>query len=267
LSAHPTRRAPFAQHGFIIANEVLDCLAHHKIVATPTGPGVVFVTPPLTTDARTHGKTSARTYVEHVLPLSAVAELRPFLELHCAEVLVRRTFPPYFACPAIATLMINTARLYARCEAFWIDYGEERRFHLRTPAQKRIFAGPPKSGASVYDHPGHDDITFMVDFTVARSAARAAGQRVVSYGHQGDLARYAGVRFDGAAADLIARSRAVTWLLAVNGVGPERDWRQTGLTWTRSAARGGSVASGIHRSIDEFLGRRRSPFKLLVLRN
>jgi SAM-dependent MidA family methyltransferase len=277
LSVRPARGTPFARYGFIIANEVLDCLAHEKIVVTADGPGVVTV------EARAHGRTLSRDtlagamtgpererveFLECSLPLQAVAGLPAFIRRHCPELLNRRASArAYFACPAIAALIANSTRLYESCEAFWIDYGEERPFHLRTPDRRRIFAGPPRSRRSVYDRPGRDDITFMVDFTVAQNAARDAGVRVVSYGPQSDLVRYARVRLNARSADLIARARAVGWMLALSGKGPEHAWHRSGLTWKRSAARGGSVKAGVQRSIDELLGLRPSPFKLLVLRS
>lgn len=273
LSARAARGTPFAAHGFIIANEVLDCLSHHKIVSTDAGVRVAFV------HARARGRVLSRdqladamaeratvTFREVLLPLTAVSGLAAFVARHCPEIEARRRRAAYFACPAIDTLIASSARLYERCEAFWIDYGDERPFHLRSPDHRRVFAGPPKSRHSVYDAPGRDDITFMVDFTVAQTAARAAGLRVASYGPQSDLARYARVELRESAATVIAQARAVTWLLALSRINPESDWRQTGLTWKRSAARGGSVASAVQRSIDEFLGRRPSPFKLLVLK-
>jgi SAM-dependent MidA family methyltransferase len=273
LSIRPVRATPFAPNGFIIANEVFDCLAHHKIVGTKDGPAVTTVHARqeervLSRDALAAAMTATAplTFAERTVPLAAVPELDTFVRHYCPELLTRRSKSAYFACPSIATLVANTARLYPRSEACWIDYGEDRAFHLRTPEHRRVFAGPPKSKHSVYDDPGRDDITFMVDFSVAQRAALEAGLRVVSYGPQSDLAGYAGVHLDDVAEDLIARARAVNWMLALSGVGPEQSWRRSGLTWKRTAARGGSVASGVRRSIEEFLGHRPSPFKLLVLR-
>jgi hypothetical protein len=55
-------------------------------------------------------------------------------------------------------------------------------------------------------------------------------------------------------------------MLAVAGVGPERGWRQAALTWNRRAGRGGRVRDEVRRAIDEFTGKRRSKFKLMILR-
>jgi SAM-dependent MidA family methyltransferase len=214
--------------------------------------------------AMAHG--AAVRFAERVRPLTAVPGLTAFVQRHCPELLTRRAASAYFACPAIATLIGNSARLYRASEAYWIDYGDERPFHLRTPDRRRVFAGPPRSRRTVYDAPGRDDITFMVDFSVAQGAARDAGFQIASYGPQADLARNARIRLDQSAEDIITQARAVTWLLALSNVGPESDWRQTGLTWKRSAARGESIAANVRRSIDELRGQRPSPFKLLILR-
>ena len=55
-------------------------------------------------------------------------------------------------------------------------------------------------------------------------------------------------------------------MLAVFGVGPERSWRQTGLTWNQRAAKGGRVRTDVRRAVEEFLGQRHSYFKLMLLR-
>ena len=147
----------------------------------------------------------------------------------------------------------------------WIDYGDQRGFHLGTPASQRVFAGPPRSRASVYRDPGRDDITFFVDFSVVEAAARAARLRVKRYGGQGELARRSGVRLDRNAADEIARWHALTWLLALSGVGPERAWQHTGLTWA-STRRRRRLQVDARRAVDEFFGRRPTTFKLMILR-
>src|SRR5262249_58494200 len=47
LSRRAPRDAPWRPHGLVVANEVLDCLAHHKIVRAGDGsPRVVFVDVP-----------------------------------------------------------------------------------------------------------------------------------------------------------------------------------------------------------------------------
>ena len=297
LSRRAVPGIPFAACGFIVANEVLDCLAHHKVVPTDAGtPGVVFVVPVLETGLADRSlarllvqgldgmpqalsrsalpalfaaaeKPRGVTLREVALPLRAVPGLDSFLRQYCPELFARGRFPPYFACPTIPPLMRNTGRLYRHFEAVWMDYGETRPFHLRTPEGRRVFAGPPRSGATVYDNPGRNDITFMVDFTVVADAARREGFNVTLYAPQSSLASLARMEVGAHARNLITRARALTWLLAVSGAGPERDWRRTGLTWNRSAARGGRLSDSVQRSIDEFFGRRRSPFKLLVVRS
>jgi len=294
LSQRPARGAPFAEHGLVFANEVLDCLSHHKIVRARGGiPGVVFVVPVLDAAARIRRGTLrllpglqphqravprralARVFQnerlrhhlrfdEVVLPLQAVPGLHEFVWRQCPELFEHRArFKPYFACPAIEPLIRHTARLYRRSEMLWIDYGASRKFHLTSGEAQRIFAGPPRSGASVYRAPGLDDITFLVDFSVVATAAWDAGLQVVFYGPQGELARRTRTVFDRAARDLILRCRLVSWLLAVAGVGPERAWRHTGLTW--SAGEGGRVRDDVKRAVDEFAGKRSSNFKLMIL--
>ncbi|MGH7894485.1 MAG: SAM-dependent methyltransferase [Candidatus Binatia bacterium] len=277
LSRRMAAGAPFGEAGFVVANEVLDCLAHHKIVPGPAGETrVVFVVParrdgrPVTRRglARSLGATrpARLRYREVALPLDAVSGLRAFLARYCPERLVaRRPFPPYFACPEMPTLVRNVARLYDTAEMLWIDYGDIRPFHRRAPERHRVFAGPPRSARSVYDAPGRDDITFMVDFSVVAEAARDAGLAVTFYGDQGVLARVAGVHLGAREVDLIARARAASWMLDVVGIGPEHEWRRGGITWTRDGARGGTLEAGIARDVLEFLGRRPSRFRMIAL--
>ncbi len=269
------RRLRLGRHGFVVANEVLDCLAHHKIVAGPDGEArVVFVV--ATRRGRTLGRRALGRvlaaggdgvrYREVALPLDRVPGLRAFLAHHCPERLAARgAFPPYFACPAMPTLVRATARLYDVAEVLWIDYGAHRPFHLRAPEHRRVFAGPPRSKRTVYDAPGRDDVTFMVDFTVVERAARDAGLTVSHDGGQGALARAGGVRIGAREIDLVARTRAVGWMLDVMGLGPERAWRQGGLTWSSETARGGALRAGIVRDVEEFLGRRPSRFRMMAL--
>jgi hypothetical protein len=207
----------------------------------------------------------AVTFREVVLPLRVLPELNAFVQRHYPEFFIAgKRLRPYFACPAIERLIYNAGCLYRRSEMLWIDYGETGEVHLTTPERRRVFAGPPRSGATVYRAPGLDDITFLVDFSVVAAAAAQAGLRVKFYGGQGELARRSGVRLDRKDRDLILRYRTVTWMLALVGVGPERAWRHTGLTWDR-AARGGSLRADISRAATEFLGQRKSNFKLMIL--
>lgn len=293
LTERAARGAPFASAGVVFANEVLDCLSHHKIVRRRDGtPGVVFVVPVL--NARTRltrqvrlvadadgteraiprrelvrvlGDEHVREHVrfrEVVLPVTVVPELHDFLKRHYPEFFrPQRRSKPYFACPAIESLIRNTARLYGRTESLWIDYGDTREFHLRTAETQRIFAGPPRSGASVYRAPGQDDITFLVDFSVLREAAKQAGLHVHFFGGQGELARRSGVKLDRRARDLILRYRTLGWMLAVVGVGPEREWRHAGLTWSKG--KGGRMRDDINKAVAEFVGKRSSNFKLMIL--
>jgi hypothetical protein len=201
---------------------------------------------------------------EVVLPVTVIPPLRQFLERYYPEFFrPERQYKPYFACPAIEVLVQNAARLYGRSESLWIDYGETRQFHLRAAETRRVFAGPPRSGASVYRAPGMDDITFLVDFSVVSKAAQRAGLHVHYYGGQGELARRSGVALDRRARDLILRYRTLGWMLAVVGVGPEREWRHTSLTWGKG--KGGRMRDDVNKAVAEFLGKRSSNFKLMIL--
>jgi SAM-dependent MidA family methyltransferase len=294
LARRAARGTPFANHGLVFANEVLDCLAHHKIVPLDDGrPGVVFVMPllhrhsppgrslrlvaglrrsqwavPRRRLAKVLSNARLRpliTFREMVLPVEVVPGLSRFLRRHCPEFFHVRTFQPYFACPDIEPLLRHTARLYRSAEQLWIDYGHTRAFHLKTPTEHRVFAGPPRSDASVYRDPGGDDITFMVDFSVVGKAAERTGMVVGFYGEQGELARRSRVKLDRRTCELILRHRALDWMLALVGIGPERTWRRTALTWDRRAGRGGSMRHDVRRGIDEFVGKRTTSFKLMIL--
>ncbi len=291
LAQGPPRRLPLGEYGVVFANEVLDCLSHHKIVSRhDRTPGVVFVVPTL----RGAGPDLTRVpglragdwgvprqewpallanaarrrqvrFREVVLPLAAVPGVEPFLRRHYPEFFNGRRFRPYFACPDMETMVASVAQLYHRCDALWIDYGALRDFHLRTAPRQRVFAGPPRSGADAYAAPGLDDITFLVDFSVLAEAAAQAGMRVRFYGPQRELARRSGVALDAAAVDAIVRQRALGWLLALVGVDPERDWRHTGLTWNKGGRGRARLRDDAKRAVDEFLGRRRSNFRLMIM--
>lgn len=325
LAQRAARGTPFAPWGLLVANEVLDCLAHHKIVQRDDDePGVVFVVPVLQQQAPTHSgrrpllpdlqptdRAVPRaelgrilrddrlrrhlTFREVTLPLRTVPGLRPFLRRHYPEFFSTRAAGAgrsaasphpraadmrdakgrnllgrsgvYFVCPAIETLIRNSTRLYRCSEALWIDYGDTRAFHLEAPEHRRVFAGPPRSKATVFRNPGRDDITFMVDFSVVATAAERSGCQVAFYGAQGELARRSGVRFARQARDLILRYRTLAWMLALVGVGAEREWQRAGLTWGQRAAKGGRLRGYVKRSVDEFLGKRPTPFKLMILKS
>ncbi len=269
--------APFGACGIIVANEVLDCLSHHKVVQRVDGTlGVVFVVPKAKGRTVPRRKLAAAMLDDHayqdirfeevVLPLEVIPGLRPFLRRNYPEFFdIRRGFPPYFACPQVGTLVRRVAALYRRSETLWIDYGELREHHMHSPEKCRVFAGSPRSGASVYDNPGADDITFLVDFSVVEAEAVRAGLRVLSYGKQRDLARGTGVVFDRAARKEILQHRLLGWLLSINGVGSEADWRRGSLTWSAANGKGGSLRSDVRRAIDEFTGKVGGDFKLMII--
>ena len=274
-------RTPLGPCGVVIANEVLDCLAHHKIIPEKDGrPSVAFVIPRFGGRAvprealgnllGAYRRTPTLTFQEVSLPLQRTRKLQLFLNRYYPEFFVPgNSLPPYYACPQIEPLVRNVARLYRTTETLWIDYGETRRFHLTASEDRRVFAGPPRSGATIYEAPGHHDITFMVDFSVVTGAAEQVGLAVLFYGPQAELTRRSGVRLDRQAVDLIVRHRALGWLLAMTGVGPERAWRQGGFTWSTDTDAHDHVPlrQYVKQSIAEFLARRRSPFKLLITRS
>jgi SAM-dependent MidA family methyltransferase len=294
LAEKAPRPLPLGSCGIVFANEVLDCLSHHKIVSRhDRSPGVVFVVPvvrsaasrdglPVVAGVRPEQQAVARQqlpavladarlrdrlrFEEVVLPLDAVSGLDDFVRRHYPEFFqAQRKFRPYFACPAMESLVSAVAGLYDACDILWIDYGDTRELHMGTPASRRIYAGPPRSGASVYEAPGADDITFMVDFSVAAEAARRAGLRVKFFGPQGELARRSGVVLDAQAVDLMVQYRTLGWMLALAGVGPESEWLHTGLTWSKQGGTTVTVRADTRRAVAEFLGKRRSTFKLMIM--
>jgi hypothetical protein len=268
-----------AARGLIVANEVLDCLPHHTVVPQRNGePAVAFVVAEMggralgrhrlaVAMARAAQRGRVR-FREALLPIGRLPRLAAFVRRHYPELFGGGAArPPYFAGLRIAAVLEHAASLYEHADALWIDYGGERDFHLRAAESKRVFAGPPRSRARVYDHPGRQDITFMVDFTVAKAAARDTGWKVVYYGPQAELARRARVRLDRQAVELIVRHRALGWLLAVVGVGPERSWQRPAVAWSRATLPGRvSVRRYAEQSVRAFGAERRSPFKLLITR-
>ncbi len=275
----PTRRAkPFAARGIVIANEILDCFAHHKVVQGQDGrTGVVFVVPrlrglavesaDLTAALRNERLRGQLTFEEVAIPIRRIRTLQTFLRRHCPEAFEPGALPfPYFACPAIESAVRNLASLHERSEILWIDYGNTHHFHLETAEQERVFAGPPRSQRNVYDDPGRDDITFMVDFSVVSRACREAGFDLTYFGPQAELARRAEVALDESAAELIVRYRTLGWMLAVIGAGPETEWRRTSLTWKDDTGERVPVRRYVQRTIGEFLGKRPTHFKLLIAR-
>jgi hypothetical protein len=207
-------------------------------------------------------------FAERARPLADLPALARFVARYYPELARRRPgAPPVFVAPRVASLLANTARCYARAEALWIDYGDLRPFHLRAPESRKAFAGPPRSGRGVYDAPGADDITFMVDFTLAAAAARDAGWQVARYGPQAELMELSGVRLDHGALEAIVQQRALVWLLALAGAGPEGDWRRGAVGFRAGAVAGAEpVRRYVGRSLREFRRRRGATFKLLLLR-
>jgi SAM-dependent MidA family methyltransferase len=271
-------RQRFGDAGMVIANEVLDCLPHHKLVhGADGGVAVTHVEARLRgralTDAGLAAAMASPTSRDRVrfrevdVALDRLPGLEKFARRYYADWLKRRNSPPLFVATRMPTLMASTARCYARGEAIWVDYGSTRAFHLRAPERRKAFAGPPRTGRGLFDAPGADDITFMVDFTLAADAAREAGWRVAAYGPQALLAARGGVRFDAAAVERIIQQRALVWLLAFAGVGPERDWRRGAVGWTRrSDPARVSVRDYARRSVREFLRQRGATFQVLITR-
>ena len=266
------RGAPFAAHGVIVANEVLDCLPHHKVVGQAnSAPAVVFVLPldrdRLAAVMADSGRRRRVRYSEVLVPIARSSRLADFVRRHNRELFAARPpRRPYFVCPRYDTLQRNVARLYDHADALWVDYGELREYHRRAPESRRLFAGPPRSGRSIYDDPGGDDITFLVDFTSVTSTARSAGWSIAYYGPQAELARRSRMRLDHDAVELVIRHRALRWMLALAGVGPEQSWQRRAVTWSAAPAKGRvPVRRYVEQSVREF----RDPtslFKLLITR-
>jgi SAM-dependent MidA family methyltransferase len=279
LAQRTVRGAPFAPAGLLVANEVFDCLPHHKVVPQHDGrTGLAYVViesagrpvapsrlGALLASPAGRGRLCFR---EILVDLGRARALRTFVHRHYPELLLPGAArPPYFACPRLPVLLRHAAQLYGAGDALWIDYGDERAFHLHAPEHRKVFAGPPRSGAGVFDRPGSDDITFMVDFSVAATAACDAGWSVVYYGPQRELARRSGVALDRTAVDLIVHHRALTWLLALAGAHPERTWRRGAVTWSGDTnADTVSVRRYVQRSVREFSSGK-GLFKLLITRH
>lgn len=278
LARRAPHGVPFGDCGLVFGNEVLDCFAPERVVPHADGrPRVTFVEARLDgrgldraalarmmADARRRSRVR---FAEVLRPLAARGRLHAFLHRHHPELFrPGGARLPYFATPQLEPFLANARRLYRRADALWIDYGDTRAYHLTAGETARLVAGPPRSGHHVYDAPGRDDVTVMVDFSVAMAAARRAGWRVLRYGNQGDLARLSGVALDRRARALIVHTRALGWLLSFMGVGPERAWRRGGLTFDPRHAKGGRLVDDVRQAAAEFLGRKATPFRLLVLR-
>lgn len=269
----------FGDAGLIVANEVLDCLPHHRLTHPAAGGGAVtHVAAALhgrsLTDAALARAMTSPTHRRRVrfrsvaVPLERLPALAAFVRRYYDDWLRRSPGgPPLFVAPRVPSLMRNTAGLYRRADALWIDYGAARRFHLTAAEERKAFAGPPRSGRGIYDRPGQDDITFMVDFTLAAAAARDAGWTVVAHAPQGELARMGGVRLDDTAIEAMVRQRALVWMLALAGIGPERAWRRGAVAWSGRRVSGQlPVQAYVRQTVREFLRRRGARFQLLVTR-
>jgi SAM-dependent MidA family methyltransferase len=274
LTRRAPRVTPFAAAGLVFGNEVLDCFAPDRVVTGRNGAlSTTFVAArlgrrPLDRAGLARAMAARRPvrFAAVERPLGEVPGLAAFVRRHVPELGRRRGVPPYFACRQLEPFLANVARLYRRSEALFVDYGDLRPYHLHAPERRRLVAGPPRSGASVFADPGRDDVTVMVDFSAVASAARAAGWRVVAYGRQALLARGTRVRLDARAADRIARARALGWLLGALGVGPEHGWRAGAVTFGRRAGTRESLLAAVRRDVEEFRGIRPTPFRLIRLR-
>src|SRR5262249_8373994 len=141
LTAARRGGAALAEVGLVFANEVLDCQAHHKVVAPGPGPpGAVYVVPRRvdggprrrSTPVRRRGLGKVRpdeprreraVFEEMPLPLGIGPGLEPFLRRHHAELFARNRVPsPTFACPSFERLVRNAGTLHTRGEVLWIDY-------------------------------------------------------------------------------------------------------------------------------------------------
>ena len=63
----------------------------------------------------------------------------------------------------------------------------------------------------------------------------------------------------------ILQHRMLEWLLSINGVGSEGNWRRSSLTWSKADGKGGSLKKDVTRAIAEFTGKRDSYFRMMIL--
>jgi SAM-dependent MidA family methyltransferase len=245
-----------ASAGLVIANEVVDCLPHERVVVPARGaPRATLVA---------MGATRA---VPRTVPLRHVRGLEQFLRNYRPEILApgKAVARPgvYFACPLIVPFIDNLARLYRRSEIWLVDYGGGRRFQLRAAERRKVWVGVPHRGrpphpARVFHAPGTEDITFLVDFDVIVQAARRAGLRVAHFGAQGALARRAGVRLGAGARREIVRHRVLRWCLAATSDGGALGAVGFGNGRT-------TLAADVARSLRQWKGELPTPFRAVVL--
>jgi hypothetical protein len=176
--------------------------------------------------------------------------------------------PPVFVAPRIPTSARRTPRApHQHADALWIDYGDERRSCICAPGRARRSRVRRAPGAASTMRRAPTTSRSWSTSPLAADAARNAGWRLACYGPQAELARLSGVRVDAGAVDEIVQQRALVWMLALAGVGAERDWRRGAIGFRGDPTAGAEpVRRYAERSLREFNRGARATFKLLLLR-
>jgi SAM-dependent MidA family methyltransferase len=257
--------------GFVVINEVLDCLPHERVVMTRRGDTrATWVT--------RCGERGRWRFAPHEAPIAEFRALCSFLRRFRPEMLAReekrhgrrgaggRRPVVYFACPALVPFLDNVTRLYQAAEIWLIDYGRTD-LHRRAAERGKMWIGTPHGGRApapqrVFADPGNEDITFLVDFEVVARVAEAAGLDVELLGPQGALAERAGVPLGPELCGEIVRHRVLAWCLSVIGA-PEVPGNRAGAIGFGS--HGASLVEETQRSLAEFGGERPSLFRACVL--
>lgn len=257
--------------GFVIANEVLDCLPHERIVgADDREARATWVT--------RRGAQKTWRFVPHEGPVAECPTLAAFLERFRPEILGRDARPRdrratgarrslvYFACPVLVPFLGNVAALYGEAEIWLIDYGRTD-LHRRGVERGKVWIGPPHRGrapdpARIFAHPGCEDISFLVDFEVVARVAEAAGLDVELLDAQGALAERAGVEVGNEVCEEIVRQRVMRWCLSLIGAAGAAGRWSGAIGFGR---RGIPLRDDVSRALAEFRGERPSLFRGCVL--
>jgi SAM-dependent MidA family methyltransferase len=257
--------------GFVVINEVLDCLPHERVFLTRGGDTrATWVT-----RCEERGR---RRFVPHEAPIAEFPTLHAFLGRFRPELLAgdearsrrrraggRRPLV-YFACPALVPFLDNVAALYQGAEIWLVDYGGTD-LHRRGLERGKVWTGLPRRDRSpdpkrMFAAPGTEDVTFLVDFQAVARVAEAAGLDVELFGPQGTLAERAGVALGEELCDEIVRHRVLTWCLSLVGA-PEVPGNRAGAIGFGS--HGARLVDDVRRSLAEFRGERPSWFRACVL--
>lgn len=186
--------------GVILANELLDALAHERlrfcrdstdpgrvhVLHQARGPGthVVELEVPLST-----GWATADSVIDPPEELASYVErLRPIVEeireegLEPEEVFWSAEVASVIGC--IADVLTAEGNIGA---AVLIDYGDTTAACLDTDDRMRVYGSGQLERHAVYTWPGQVDMTWDVDFSEVARTARAKGLEVAFYGDQAGL--------------------------------------------------------------------------------